>query len=119
MELITQHSVMDKHLNGYHTLFGGVAMSWLDEAAAFLAGATMGSNHCVTKVMKEVIFENPAYEGDLIRLSGKVKHRGNTSITVTIKMCSFSNESSKTTLICVTDAVFVDMNRKKLKDQGV
>ena len=57
MQLISTHYVMAKQV-GYHgNLFGGIMLSWIDEAGAAFACQIADTGRMVTKYMSEVNFE--------------------------------------------------------------
>ena len=70
MQLISTHYVMAKQV-GYHgNLFGGVMLSWLDEAGAAFACQIADTGRMVTKHMSAVTFEQPVRPGQLIKIYG-------------------------------------------------
>lgn len=85
MKRITQHyMVASEHLNGSNRLFGGQLMAWMDSTAGILGRLYAGKN-VTTRAVKEMVFESPAYQNDMVVLEGVVSRVGNTSITVDIK----------------------------------
>ncbi len=107
MELVSSHFVKTKDI-GYHgNLFGGVMLSWLDEAGAIYACQAADSPRMVTKSISEVAFEKPVRPGQIIKIYGKVVTVGNTSITIKLEARRHSvyNGSQKT--VCKVDMVFV------------
>ena len=57
MKLISSHVCMTKDVGFHGNLFGGLMLSWLDEAGATLAAEICESPRMVTKKITEVIFE--------------------------------------------------------------
>jgi len=75
--------MMPKDTNALGTIFGGIILSYIDQA-----GAVEGSRHVrgrlVTVAMKEVEFHAPVFVGDLVSFFTETVHRGNTSLTVRV-----------------------------------
>ena len=67
-------------------LYGGMLLSWIDEAMAMLAMDAMHTKHIVTKKISEVNFKAPASLGDLLEIWGKVDSRGKSSLTMVGKV---------------------------------
>ena len=63
--------IMNKHINSYGRLFGGMLMQWIDEMAGIVAHRHSGTIEAV-------------YLGDTLVLIGKVTHVGRTSMEVRI-----------------------------------
>jgi len=77
--------LLPKDTNGAGTIFGGAIVSYVD-----LAGAVEARRHCnalfVTVAMKDIIFKQPVYVGDVVSFYTKTKHIGTTSITVSVRV---------------------------------
>jgi len=75
--------MMPRDTNPNGTIFGGVILSYLDQAGA--EGAKrVGAERIVTVAMKEVIFHEPVFVGDLVSFYEKVIRIGRTSVTVEV-----------------------------------
>lgn len=75
--------MMPRDTNPNGTIFGGVILSYLDQAGA--EGAKrVGAQRIVTVAMKEVIFHEPVFVGDLVSFYEKVIRIGRTSVTVEV-----------------------------------
>jgi acyl-CoA thioesterase YciA len=77
--------MMPKDTNALGTIFGGVILSYIDQA-----GAVEGHRHCpgriVTVAMREVVFHAPVQVGDLVSFYTRVVRLGTTSITVAVEV---------------------------------
>lgn len=77
--------LMPKDTNALGTIFGGVILSYID-----LAGAVEAHRHCtgrlVTVAMREVVFHQPVFVGDLVSFYTSTKRLGNTSVTVDVSV---------------------------------
>jgi acyl-CoA thioesterase YciA len=75
--------MMPRDTNPAGTIFGGVILSYIDQAGA--EGAIQaGANRVVTVAMKEVVFKEPVFVGDLVSFYADVVKVGRTSVTVDV-----------------------------------
>src|SRR5664280_1204229 len=65
------------------TIFGGVILSYIDQAGAIEA-RLHGADRVVTVAMEKVVFHAPVHVGDLASFYGELVRVGRTSITVKI-----------------------------------
>lgn len=77
--------VFPGNTNHYHTLFGGTAMSWMDQAA-FICGTRWCRTKVVTVHSSEIDFRHPVPEGTIVELIARVVETGRTSLTVRVEM---------------------------------
>jgi acyl-CoA thioesterase YciA len=75
-------TMMPRDTNAHGTVFGGVILSYIDVAGGVEAIRHTKHNRFVTVAMKEVIFHQPVFIGDLVSFYVKTLKVGNTSITV-------------------------------------
>jgi acyl-CoA thioesterase YciA len=75
--------MMPKDTNALGTIFGGIILSYIDQA-----GAVEAHRHCpgrlVTVAMHEVVFHAPVFVGDLVSFFTETVRLGRTSITVKV-----------------------------------
>ena len=107
MELISQRLCMEKDLGIHGNLFGGIMLSWLDEAAATMAYEVCRSPNMVTLKIEEVIFKKPVKIGFQIRIYGEVERVGRTSLTLKIDARKYNVYSAEETTVCATKITFV------------
>ena len=75
--------MMPKDTNALGTIFGGLIMSYIDQAGAVEAHRyTPG--RVVTVAMHEVEFHQPVFVGDLVSFYTETKRVGRTSVTVRV-----------------------------------
>lgn len=79
IQILNQSSI-----NGYHRLFGGQLMEWIDVVAATVARRHSGKN-VTTASIDNLQFQGPAYANDTILLVGKLTYVGTTSMEVCVK----------------------------------
>ena len=76
--------LLQGNMNGYHRLFGGKLMEWIDVVAAVAARRHSGKN-VTTVVVDELQFKGPAYANETLLLTGWVTYVGRTSMEVCVK----------------------------------
>lgn len=75
--------MMPRDTNQYGTIFGGVILSYIDQAA-FIEARRHGNHRWVTASMERVDFRAPVLVGDVVSLRTCTQHRGRRSITVRV-----------------------------------
>jgi acyl-CoA thioesterase YciA len=77
--------MMPKDTNALGTIFGGVILSYIDQA-----GAVEAHRHCagriVTVAMREIVFHAPVLVGDLVSFYTRTVRLGNSSVTVAVEV---------------------------------
>lgn len=111
MQLLTQHMCLTRDVGAHNNLFGGVMMSWMDEAAAILACQTARSNRMVTVVSNQFRFIQPVKVADIVQIYGKIVKIGRTSITVFVQARSLDPETQTRRHVCETEIVFVNIDK--------
>jgi acyl-CoA hydrolase len=76
-------TVFPNNTNHYDTLFGGTALSMMDEVA-FISATRFSRLRCVTVSSDRIDFTHPIPAGTIIELIGRVEHVGNTSLKVRV-----------------------------------
>ncbi len=109
-------TMMPKNTNHHGTIFGGIILSYIDIAGGVEARRHTGHDLFVTVAMKEVIFHEPVFVGDLVSFYAETKRVGNTSITVEI-IVEAERFGSRDQIVRVTEAevVFVAINQNREK----
>lgn len=75
--------MMPRDTNPMGTVFGGIILSYIDQAGAVEARQHT-KNRLVTVAMHEVKFISPVFMGDLVSFYAEVLKRGTTSLTVRV-----------------------------------
>jgi acyl-CoA thioesterase YciA len=75
--------MMPRDTNAHGTIFGGVILSYLDQAGAIQA-RKLGCSRVVTVAMDRVEFKQPVYVGDLLSFYCEIIHQGRTSARVRV-----------------------------------
>ena len=93
---------------GYHgTLFGGLMLAWLDEAAVAFASELSDTPRMVTVSMDKVEFLKPVRPGQIIKIYGKLDSFGRTSCTVSMQARRYSVYNRTERVVCQTNIKFV------------
>ena len=115
-------TLMPKDTNAMGTIFGGIILSYIDQAGAVEAHR-LGSQRFVTVAMNAVEFHQPVFVGDLVSLYSTILRKGTTSITIKV-VVEAERRLSNREVVRVTEAeviyVHVDkQNRPTPLDRGV
>ena len=100
--------MMPRDTNAHGTIFGGIILSYIDQAGAIEA-RRQGLQYMVTVSMDKVVFHEPVYVGDLVSFWTETLRIGNTSITtkVVVEAIRGREMGSK---VMVTEAQVVYVN---------
>ncbi len=74
---------MPKDTNQYGTIFGGVILSYIDQAG-FVQARHHGNHRWVTVAMDRVEFKQPVHLGDVVTFFARTTRTGRTSVTVEV-----------------------------------
>lgn len=111
-------SMMPRDTNPQGTIFGGVILSYIDIAGAIEAHRHTRIQRFVTVAMREVVFHEPVFVGDIVSFYAETLKIGNTSITTRVIVEAERYGSPTGERVKVTEAeviyVAVDENRKKM-----
>ena len=110
--LAIQAVMMPRDTNPHGTIFGGVILSYIDQAGAIgarreIVKASGPLPVLVTVAMNKVEFHQPVLVGDVVRFLTRVVRIGRTSITMHV---SVEAERAEQTLLHVTEAEVVYVN---------
>jgi acyl-CoA thioesterase YciA len=109
-------TMMPRDTNAHGTVFGGVILSYIDVAGGVEAVRHTKHERFVTVAMKEVLFHEPVFIGDLVSFYAKTLRVGRTSITIHVDVEAerFGNKGEK---VRVTEAevTFVAINEEREK----
>ncbi len=109
-------TMMPRDTNAHGTVFGGIILSYIDVAGGVEAVRHTRHDRFVTVAMKEVIFHEPVFMGDLVSFYAETVKVGGTSITIHVEVEAerFGNQGQK---VKVTEAevVYVAINQFREK----
>jgi len=104
----TRLLMMPRDTNPAGTIFGGVILSYIDQAGAEEA-LFHGARRVVTVAMNEVIFLEPVFVGDLVSFFTELLRIGRTSVTVRVKVIA-ARHWDRTEEVQVTEAEITYVN---------
>jgi acyl-CoA thioesterase YciA len=112
--------LLPKDTNALGTIFGGIILSYIDQAGAVEAHEHV-RGRIVTVAMHEVEFHEPVFVGDLVSFYAETQRVGTTSITVKVTV-EAERRIRGHTRVKVTEAeviyVHVDENNRPLPIAG-
>jgi acyl-CoA thioesterase YciA len=99
--------MMPRDTNAHGTIFGGVILSYIDQAGAIEA-RRQGCQLMVTVSMDKVVFHEPVFVGDLVSFWTETLRIGNTSITTKV-VCEVIRNGSKRVVVTEASVVYVNV----------
>ncbi|MDQ3650734.1 MAG: acyl-CoA thioesterase [Acidobacteriota bacterium] len=112
-------TLLPRDTNPQGTIFGGIILSYIDMAGAVEAHRRTAIERFVTVAMREVMFHEPVFVGDLVSFYAETLRIGTTSITIRVIVEAERHGGTTSERIRVTEAeviyVAVDANRRKMK----
>jgi len=108
-------SMMPRETNVHGTIFGGIILSYIDQAGAVQARRHQ-CHHVVTVAMDGVVFHEPVYVGDLVSFLTRTVSVGRTSVRVrvTVVAIRYSDHSRVTVTEAEVVYVHVDADRRPI-----
>ncbi|MGZ5431339.1 MAG: acyl-CoA thioesterase [Thermoanaerobaculia bacterium] len=100
--------MMPRDTNAHGTIFGGVILSYIDQAGAIEA-RRQGLQFMVTVSMDKVVFHEPVFVGDLVSFWTETLRIGTTSITTKVVVEAI-RAGDPTERVTVTEAQVVYVN---------
>ncbi len=79
--------MMPRDTNAEGTIFGGVILSLIDQAA-YVEAVRQAHARYVTVAIREVEFLQPVFVGDVLSLYAHATRVGRTSLTIHVRVCA-------------------------------
>lgn len=79
--------MMPRDTNAEGTIFGGVILSLIDQAA-YVEAVRQAHARYVTVAIREVEFHEPVFVGDVLSLYAEGTRVGRTSLTIHVRVCA-------------------------------
>lgn len=109
----TRVLMMPRDTNPAGTIFGGVILSYLDQAGAEEA-LRHGADQVVTVAMDEVVFHEPVYVGDLVSFYTELVRVGRTSVTVKVEVEAARRwNRSDSAFVTEAEITYVNVDRRR------
>jgi len=103
--------VMPGQTNRHGSLFGGVALSLMDEAAGML-GHRIAKGPVVTAHIQSVDFKAPIWEGWAVEVIATMRSVGNTSICILVETYGEYLDTGQRTHCTSAEFIMVAVDRK-------
>lgn len=109
-------AIFPNTVNHYDTLFGGTALSYMDEVA-FITATRFSRHRMVTVSTDKIDFQVPIPAGTIIEIIGNVVKIGNTSIGVKVEIFieEMYVEKRQKAIEGLFTLVAIDENKKPVK----
>ncbi len=105
--------MMPRDTNAQGTIFGGVILSYIDQAGAIEA-RRQGSRRMVTVAMDKIVFHQPVFVGDLISFWTETLRIGRTSIAVKVVVEAVRyNDPRQKVLVTEAQVVYVNLGEDR------
>lgn len=109
--------MMPRDTNAHGTIFGGVILSYIDQAGAIEA-RRQGLQLMVTVSMDKVVFHEPVLVGDLVSFWTETVRIGNTSITTKVVVEAIrAGDPSHRVIVTEANVVYVNLGPDRKPEQ--
>ena len=100
---------MPRDTNHYGTVFGGVILSYVDQAG-FVQARTHGGHRWVTAAMDHVDFAAPVHVGDTVTFWASTIRTGTTSVVVQIDVEAERYDTQQTAAVTTAQLTMVSVD---------
>jgi acyl-CoA thioesterase YciA len=105
--------MMPRDTNAHGTIFGGVILSYIDQAGAIEA-RRQGLRFMVTVSLDKVVFHEPVFVGDLVSFWTETIRIGTTSITTKVVVEAIrGGDPQKKVLVTEAQVVYVNIGEDR------
>ena len=104
--------MMPRDTNAHGTIFGGVILSYLDQAGAIEA-RRQGATFVVTVSMDKVVFHEPVQVGDLVSFYTETLRIGTTSVTIKVMVEAVRARSLEKVTVTEAQVVYVNIGEDR------
>ena len=101
--------MMPRDTNAHGTIFGGVILSYIDQAGAIEA-RRQGCGFMLTVSMDKVVFHAPVHVGDLVSFWTETLRIGTTSITTKVVVEAIRSGASQRVTVTEAQVVYVNVD---------
>jgi acyl-CoA thioesterase YciA len=103
--------MMPRDTNAHGTIFGGVILSYIDQAGAIEA-RRQGCGMMLTVSMDKIVFHQPVQVGDLVSFWTETLRIGTTSITTKVTVDSIRSASRERVMVTEAQVVYVNVDER-------
>jgi acyl-CoA thioesterase YciA len=101
--------MMPRDTNVHGTIFGGIILSYIDQAGAVHA-RRLGLRNLVTIALDRVVFHDPVYVGDLVTFKTETVKIGNTSARIKVIVEAERYEDAARVTVTEAEVVYVNLD---------
>ena len=113
-DLVATHHILAMHIGVAGTLFGGMLLAWVDEAAALYA-CKAADNRFVTYELEKVRFLLPCVVGDIVEVGARPLKASRSGLQLELRVARLGKDDVKETVLSTTAVmVAVDGEGKKV-----
>lgn len=105
--------MMPKDTNALGSIFGGVILSLIDQAA-FVEASRQAARKFVTVAMDKIEFHRPVKMGDIVSLWADTIHIGRSSIRLRVDVLARSRYTDEDVRVTSAEVTMVSINEKGL-----
>jgi acyl-CoA thioesterase YciA len=102
--------MMPRDTNHHGTIFGGVILSYIDQAGA-VGAIRHGCRQVVTVAMDQVVFHQPVQVGDLVSFYADVIRVGRTSIEVLVTVEATRRSDGQVVPVTKAEVTYVNIDQ--------
>lgn len=112
MELITTYICKKNDIGVHDNMFGGTVLGLIDQSAGAYSAQICDTPRMVTVKIDELTFKNPVKVGNIIKIYGKVKEFGNTSVTIYMEVRKHNVYTGSQDVVVQTNIKFVRIDEE-------
>lgn len=106
-------TLLPRDTNRLGTIFGGVILSYIDQAAAIEARESCGSHNFVTVAMDKIVFHQPVFVGDVVSFYTETLRVGRSSVTTGVIVEARRCNGQEKVRVTEAQVVFVAVDDKR------
>jgi acyl-CoA thioesterase YciA len=101
--------MMPRDTNHHGTIFGGVILSYIDQAGA-VGAIRRGCRQVVTVAMDQVIFHHPVQVGDLVSFYTEIVKVGRTSLKTLVTVEATRRKDGEVVAVTEAEVTYVNID---------
>ncbi|HZL85826.1 MAG TPA: hotdog domain-containing protein [Candidatus Krumholzibacteria bacterium] len=105
-------TMMPRDTNVHGTIFGGIILSYIDQAGA-VHTRKVGCANVVTVAMDGIVFLQPVYVGDVVSFRTTTKHLGRTSVRVRVIVDAWRYTDNTEVTVTEAEVVYVNVDASR------
>lgn len=109
--VISKKLILPKHLNDNQTLFGGIAVKWIDEIA-YITACRYTSQKMVTVSIEKVKFLHSIKCGDIIEITSKVVDCSIMKLKIEVNIYILNKNTKQKAVSSLLYFAAIDKNNK-------